>query len=45
MIKNFNNIEDFKDPAPKKSGKGKGKKGNDDYYCIFCKDKYINPPR
>ncbi|CAK1553158.1 unnamed protein product, partial [Leptosia nina] len=42
VLKNFNNIKEFNDPS--QNTKKKGNKRNEDFFCIFCEDKYIDPP-
>ena len=42
VLKNFQNIKDFSDPS--QNTNEKGEKESEDYFCILCSDKYINPP-
>lgn len=44
VLKNFKNLKDFSDSGQNKKEKEKSVNVNEDYFCIFCKDKYIDPP-
>ena len=46
VLKHFKNIKDFSDPSQntKEKEKEKGEKESEDYFCIICSDKYIDPP-
>lgn len=50
VLKNFKNMKDFSDPSQntkekeRRREKEKYEKENEDYFCIFCRDKYIDPP-
>lgn len=42
VLKNFNDIKDFSDPS--QNMKEKEREENEDYFCIICTDKFIDPP-
>lgn len=42
VLKNFKNIRDFNEPI--QNTKEIGEEENEDYFCIFCSEKYIHPP-
>lgn len=44
VLKNFKNIKEFSDSSQNTIKKEKDEKENEDYFCIFCGDKYMDPP-